>query len=182
MCFPAFIYLVAFFFTAFVAGPGSLLLLPHTALAQDLQFGYPPVFEKWERENSPSETILKPPPDDPSIAENCRSLRRALDSGVRFRGRMKLDRPRFTVIELNGAIRAEFEGKTLCADQLTYNRDTKELRATGSVYLHERDGQVTRAEAMTFAAELHNFSSEGYTPPSALKRRACEDLAIGCLR
>jgi LPS-assembly protein len=50
---------------------------------------------------------------------------------------------------VNGGFRIDYDGYTLCADQLAFNREKSELIFSGDVLMLEPDGQVTHADRMT---------------------------------
>lgn len=50
---------------------------------------------------------------------------------------------------VNGGVRIDYDGYTLCADQLAFNREKSEMIFSGDVLMREPDGQVTHADRMT---------------------------------
>ena len=55
-----------------------------------------------------------------------------------------------------GAVEIRFYGEILLADEVIYDRGTRKLTAHGNVILHDVEGKVTEASAMTLHDDLRD--------------------------
>lgn len=86
-----------------------------------------------------------------------------------------LDEENLVVAE--GNVRAEYEGRVLTADRLTYNRETGRVRAQGNIVITEPDGTERFAEEIETDARLANGYAAGFSLRSITGETAAANTA-----